>query len=124
MFMNKKPIKSMNGKWRKLTALLLSGIFFALPVLVELSHQHLERHDHTTRIEQSEGGQADSVRSQNHSFICLACVYGLTQLGPDLTFQTLKPIQESIYLLLRDSTFYNVVLPTSFYLRAPPVSLA
>ncbi|MFQ5864763.1 MAG: hypothetical protein ACE5IW_05985 [bacterium] len=112
----------MEEKWRKFTAIFLTCALLFLSISAEFSHQHSSSQNGQPNLTKSENEVYEIETSQIHSFICLACLYGLTKLAPDLSFQTLKPNQESLLTTFRESTFYFIILPTPYYLRAPPVA--
>ncbi|MFQ5824121.1 MAG: hypothetical protein ACE5JB_08720 [bacterium] len=114
----------MKENGRKFTAVFLSCIFLILSVAAEFSHHHNGFQNGQPTITKSDFEFDEIKTNQKHSFICLACLYGLNQLAPALSFQTLKPNQESLFTTFKDSTFYFVFLTTHFYLRAPPIQFS
>lgn len=114
----------MKGKWRQSIAIFLICAVLFLSVATDFSHQHSGTQNGQATLTKSENGVEVTKTNRIHSFICLACLYGLTQLAPALSFQTFKPSQESLFTTCRESTFYFIILPTPFDLRAPPVESA
>ncbi len=114
----------MKEKWRQvITIFLISAIFF-LCVTADFYHQHHGLLHGPQALVKNEKNTNEISVKQLHNFICLACLYGFTQVAPDLSFQTLKPNQDALFTSFRESTFYFVILPTHFYLRAPPAQFS
>lgn len=110
----------MSKKWRQITTIFLTCAVLFLSVSAEFSHRHSGSQNGQLTLTKSEDHVDEIIKSQIHSFICLACLYGLAQVAPALSFQTIKPNQDALFATFRESTFYFIILPTHFYLRAPP----
>lgn len=113
----------MKGKWEKTTAIFLTCILLFLSIAAEVSHKHNKCGNIPPTITKNESDVNDIKTAQNHSFICIACLYGLSHLAPNFSFQTLKPNHKSFFTILGEPNFCFITLFTSFNLRAPPVEL-
>lgn len=114
----------MTPKWRKTFAVLLTVALVFLSLTAEFSHSHIYTTTHLPRVAQNhgDGDNAGSVRL--HGFVCVACLYGMGNLAPALTFETFHPKLENFFAVLSESTFHFVILSVSYYLRAPPYAAA
>jgi hypothetical protein len=109
----------MNRRWRKIAAVIMALFLSYVAIAAEFSHRHSG--SETAVLSLTEGRGA-GIRI--HSFTCQACFYSLTNLAPSLSFQSLKPVQETLCFKLWHSIFYFFVLPNFNHLRAPPADHA
>ncbi|MFQ5652020.1 MAG: hypothetical protein ACE5IY_18975 [bacterium] len=90
---------------------------------VELLHHH-EQHDAVSQLVTPSDEAHNGVRGQLHGFVCLACLFVVSYLAPTLRSDTLRPRQDSTFILSAEPNYYSVILTTTYYLRAPPITLS
>lgn len=110
----------MYSKWRKITAIVLSFVLIFLTVAIEFTHHHNQNFPPYKDLSIFEGKINNLNPLNSHTFVCLACVYGLSHIAPLLTFEILNIDQKSWFTNFKESTFFHVFFPTPFHLRAPP----
>ncbi|MFQ5709889.1 MAG: hypothetical protein ACE5HO_20735 [bacterium] len=114
----------MKETWRKATAIFLTCALLFLIVAAEFSHQHAYSHRGPTTLTKSESPVDASSYKQYHSFVCLACLYGLSHLAPKLSFFTVKLGKEAVITTFSENTFKSCFFIVHFNLRAPPKTAA
>ncbi len=109
-------------KCRQALAITLFCIILLLNFAVEYSHEHLLPQNSNSAFSQSIELQNDLTKIDTYRIGCLACLFGQTQLAPELFFWTIKSNQVSIPATFFKAYFFLVIIQSPYYLRGPPAA--
>ncbi|NIR52389.1 hypothetical protein GWO43_04435 [candidate division KSB1 bacterium] len=109
-------------KLRDNVALFLICTFLFVSVIGEFAHRHNLFGNGPASITKEAADSDGTSESQSQNLICVVCLFDLSRLTPDDSFQGFKPDQTAVSAIPKETTFTFFISPPPFYLRAPPAA--
>ena len=109
----------MISYWRKPTAIVILIVLLFLVGAAELSHRHPALASFTTLVDGA--GWDKTVQRPGHTYICVACVLGATNLSPEHNLEAFTPFFAAYTFKLPNAIPVESSNQSKICSRAPPV---